>query len=47
MIDMLEVKYKSEPDLFIEMELYSLIKVEDLYKDGTSLKRLLRKGKGR
>lgn len=36
----------SDSDLVVEIELVSLVKVEDWFKDGSTFKRTLRKGKG-
>lgn len=35
-----------DQNLTVELELHKLIKVEDWFKDGSTIKRVLRKGKG-
>ena len=42
-----EQKYNPDAALFIEIHLHRLIKTEDWFKDGTTLVRSLRKGRGR
>lgn len=39
--------YDKNIDTTVEIELINFIKVEDIYKDGSTIKRLLRKGKGK
>lgn len=46
LVEILGAEYNSEKDVIVEIELLKLFKVEDWFKDGTSLKRILRKGKG-
>lgn len=47
LVEALGDKYIEGQDLTVEMQLHSLIKVEDWFKDGGAcLKRVLRKGKG-
>ena len=38
--------YDNSKDLFVEIELSGLIKIDDWFKDGTTIKRTLLKGKG-
>ena len=47
LIQMLGSDYNSEKDLIIDAELLKLVKVEDWFKDGTTFKKVIRKGKGR
>jgi len=39
--------YDGERDLWVEIEIKKIVKVEDWYNDGTAVCRTLRKGKGR
>ena len=47
LIELLSDVFNKEKDLIIECELVNLVKVEDWYKDGTTFKKMLRKGKGK